>query len=187
MFARRIWMGALGVGMLGVALAACSQQAGQSAVASSPQQEEKTFTLKPDSAAVKVAFLVGQLQDLRVTERVEQGTGKVVESPLLHATLNLKNVSTNQTARLIGGKIDYIDPEGKPILPAKERRDTSFTFNAYQTDRLDPRMQTSQEIEVPFPVAALKKNTLRDIRLDLTYTPMSYKEEGVSVPVSIAE
>ncbi len=181
---RRWWMGGLGAGILGLALAACSQQ-GQSTVASSVQQTDKTFALSPNSTAVEVGFLAGQLQDLRVTERVEQATGKVVDPPLLHATLKLKDVSGNQSARLISGKLQYLGPDGKPILPAKDRRDTGFTFDTYQTNRLDPGMETSQEIEVPFPVAALENHTLRDIRLDLRYTPLPYKEESVTVPVSV--
>jgi hypothetical protein len=47
-------------------------------------------------------------------------------------------------------------------------------------------METSQEIEVPFPVAALENHTLRDIRLDLRYTPLPYKEERVTLPVSVS-
>jgi len=180
---RRWWIGGLGAGIL--ALAACSQQ-GQSTVASIAQPTEKTFTLNPNNTAVTVGFLAGQLQDLRVTEQVEQGTGKVVEPPLLHATLKLKNVSGDQAARLISGKLQYLGPDGNPILPAKDRRDTGFTFDAYQTNRLDPGTQTSQDIEVPFPRAALENHTLRNIRLDLTFTPLPYKEESVSVPVSVS-
>lgn len=180
---RMWWIGGLGAGIL--ALAACSQQGGSPA-ASAMQQTEKSFTLNPNSTALKVGFLAGQLQDLRVTEQVEQGTGKVVDPPLLHATLKLKNVSGDQAARLIAGKLQYLGSDGKPILPATDRRDTGFTFDTYQTNRLDPGMQTSQDIEVPFPGAALENHTLRDIRLDLTYTPLPYKEESVTLPVSVS-
>lgn len=178
---QKTWWGA---GVLAMALAACSQQGGQNAMAPSPQ-EEKTFTLTPDASSVKIAFLAGQLQDLRVTERVDRATGKVVDPPWLHATLKLKNVSTDQAARLISGKLQYLDAEGNPIALAKERRDTSFTFSTYQTDRLDPGMGTSQAIEVPFPAAALETKTLRDIRLELTYSPLPYTEATVTFPVSI--
>lgn len=68
---------------------------------------------------------------------------------------------------------------------AKERGDTNFTFSAYQTDRLDPGMETSQAIEVPFPTAALEGKRLREIRLELTFTPMPYSEQTVDIPVSL--
>lgn len=178
---QKTWWGA---GVLALTLAACSQQSGQTAVAPT-SQEEKSFTLTPDSTSVKIAFLTGQLQDLRITERVERGTGKMVDPPWLHATLKLVNVSTDQAARLISGKLLYLDAQGNPIALAKDRRDTSFTFSTYQTDRLDPGMETSQAIEVPFPTTAVKEKELRGIRLQLTYTPLPYKEESVTIPVSL--
>jgi hypothetical protein len=182
---QRWGIGGVAVGILALVLAACSQQQGAVA-APNAQPPEKTFTLQPNTAPVQVAFLAGQLQDLRVSERVEARTGKVLDPPLLHATLKLKNISGDQSARLISGKLQYLDPDGKPIPLSKDRQDTGFALNSYQTDRLDPGMQTSQEIEVPFPVAGLKNNTLRDIRLDLTYTPLPYKEQGITVPFSVS-
>ena len=178
---RNAWILGLGTA-LAAALAACGQKTEQSAT---PQVEEKTFNLTPASADVKASFLMGQLQGLKVTERVEQGTGKVAEPARLRATLKLKNTSTDQTARLISGKIEYMDADGKPISLAEGRRDTSFTLPSYQSDRLDPGKDISQEIDVPFPTAALKAKALRDIRLDLTYIPMPYKEETVRIPVSL--
>ena len=184
MIGRRRWTVGMIAAILGVGLAACSQQ-GQRAAGPSPQQTEKTITLNPSSTSVQVAFLAGELQDLRITEQVEGGTGKVVDPPWLHATLKLKNASGDQVARLISGKLQYLGSDGKPIPLAADRQDTSFMFNAYQTDRLDPGMQTTQEILVPFPAAGLANNTLRDIRLELTYTPQPYKEESVTVPISV--
>lgn len=184
MIPRRAWWVGLGASVVGLLLVACSQQ-GQGGTAATPQQTEKTFALKPSSADIRVAFLTGQLQDLRVTERVEAATGKVVDPPQIYATLTLKNVSTDQAARLISGKLLFLGPDGKPIPMAEARKDTSFTFNTYGTDRLDPGMQTSQEIEVPFPAAGLEKDTLRDIRVQLTYAPIPYKEDSVTIPVTV--
>jgi hypothetical protein len=175
------WIGGLGI----LALAACGQQQGQAA-ASRAQPIEKTFALKPNGAVVQVAFLAGQLQDLRVSEEVDGKTGVVVTSPLLHGTLKLKNISEDRAARLVSGKLQYLDSDGKPIRLAPDRRDTGFTLNTYQTDRLEPGVRTSEEIEVPFPTAALEKGALRGIRLDLTYTPMPYKDESVTIPVSVS-
>ena len=85
----------LGVGLLAMGLAACSQQEQQAAA---PQIEEKSFAVSPASASVKASFLTGELRDMKVTERVEQGTGKVVDPPKLRATLKIKNTSENQAA-----------------------------------------------------------------------------------------
>ena len=175
------WAGAW---LLVSSLAACSQQMGTHGVFTI-SQEEKTFSLTPARAPVKAAFLTGELQHLRVSERVEQGTSKVTDPPWLHGTLWLKNGSADQTARLIGGRIEYVDSTGKPIPLAKERGDTSFTFATYPTDRLDPGMERSQAIDVPFPVEALAGGRLRDIRLQVTYAPQPFKQETVTVPVAV--
>jgi hypothetical protein len=167
--------------MLG--LAACAQEKAQSV----PVVQDKTFAVTPATASVKAAFLTGQLQGLQVTERVEQGTGKVVDLPKLRATLKLKNDSQDRTARLVSGKIEYLDAEGKPIPLAEGRADTSFKFSSYAPDRLDPGMETSQDIEVPFPAAALKAGNLHNLRVKLFYIPSAYSEESVDIPVSLRE
>lgn len=167
---------------LGMGLAGCGQQAAQS---TAPEIQHKTFALTPATVSVKASFLTGQLEDLKVTERVEQGTGKVVDPPKLRARLRLKNASADQAARLVSGRIEYTDPEGKPIPLAEGRGDTNFKFHSYSNDRLDPGMETSQDIDVPFPAVALKEKKLRDIRLELAYIPTPYREESVHIPVSL--
>jgi hypothetical protein len=176
-----IWVGAA---LLAAGLAACGQKEEQ---ASAPQVEEKTIAVTPGTASVKASFLAGELQEMKVTERVEKGTGKVVDPPKLRATLKLKNASENRAARLISGKVEYADAEGKAIPLAEGRGDTSFKFYSYGPDRLDPGMETSQSIEVPFPAAALKDKKLKDIRLELGYIPAPYKEETVHIQVSLGK
>ena len=173
----RIWWGAV---IFLLAIAALGQAAGQRAASSAPI-DEKTIPLKPSVTFVKASFLTGELQDLRVTERVEHGTGKVVGTPMLRARLTLTNDSEDQAARLLGGKIEYIDAEGKRIPIAH----TTFPFIGVPTDRLDPGMHTSQVMEVPFPPAALKPNAIREVRLELTYLPIPYREDTVTIPVSV--
>ena len=64
----------------------------------------------------------------KVTERVEQGTGRVVSPAKLTAILNLKNSSANQTVRLVAGKILYIDATGQPIKLEDMRTAPTLTF-----------------------------------------------------------
>ena len=171
----RMWWGTV---IFLLAIATLSHAAGQSAASASPV-DEKTIPLKPSVTFVKASFLMGELQDLRVTERVERGTGKVMGAPMLRATLTVTNDSRNQAARLIGGTIEYIDSVGKQIPVAH----TTFPFIGVPTDRLDPSMHTSQVIEVPFPPAALKPNALREVSLELTYLPIPYRKDTVNIPV----
>jgi len=172
---RRTWWGAA---ILMLALAASGHAAAWMA-APVQQVDEKTIPLKPSITFVKASFLTGELQGLRVTEQVEHGTGKVMGGPVLRATLTVTNDSENQAARLLGGRIEYIDAEGKPIQVAH----TTFPFIGGPADRLDPGMHTSQVIEVPFPPTALKPNALREVGLELTYLPMPYREDTVHIPV----
>jgi len=167
-----------------LAVAACSQQSGTPAAATA-QPVEKTFTLTPSNAVMKVDFLTGQLQDLTITERVDPKSGTVVDAPELRGTLRLKNVSTDQSAQLIGGKLVFLDAKGQPIPIAKNRGDTSFTFSSFETQRLDPGQETSQSIDVPFPRGGLKADDLQTVRLDLTYLPSAYREQTVNYTVAL--
>ena len=165
-------------GFLALALSAWSLLESQS-VAASPQVDERTIPLKPSITFVKASFLTGELRDLRVTERVEHGTGRVVGEPVLRATLAVTNDSENQAAHLLGGKIEYIDPVGTKIPIAH----TSFPFIGVPSDRLDPGMHMSQVIEVPFPPGALKPNAIQEVSLELTYLPIAYRQDTVNIPV----
>ena len=170
--------------VLALALAACSQQQGQPAAASA-EPVQKTFTLTSGNTPVKVDFLTGQLKDLTITERVDPKTSKVVDRPELRGTLVLKNGSTDQSVSLIKGMLVFLDAKGQVIPIAKDRGDTSLSFNSYDTQRLNPGQETSVTIDIPFPQAGLQANDLQNVRLDLTYLPTSYREQAVNIPVAL--
>ena len=165
-------------------LAGCTQSG---SVSASPQIEDQTFALTPSTAPLEVAFLTGQVADLRVTKRVEEGTGRVVEQPTLHGTLKLTNASEDQAARLVGGQIVYLDRQGQAIPLAEGRGDAKIQFYSYGGERLDPGMESSHSIEVPFPVAALDGANLGRLQVEVTFIPTSYREETASVEVTLAQ
>lgn len=169
---------------LGATLTGCARQ---EAANTSPRIVEKTFALTPETVPVRVSFLKGELAGLKVVQRVNETTNEVVDQPKLYGTLKLKNTAADQAVHLVSGKIEYTDAGGQPISLAKDRTDTSFKFYTYQTDRLDPGMETSRSVDVPFPAAALGAKKLGDIRLELTYVAMPYHEETVAVSVSMAK
>ena len=177
---QNIWKVGCGAAVLLLAMEVVSHAAGQQ-VASPVPVEEKTIPLRPSVTFVKASFLSGELQDLRVTERVEHGTGKVVGDLLLRARLTVTNDSEDHAAHLLGGRIEYIDSTGKQILVAH----TTFPFIGRVANRLDPGMHTSQSIEVLFPPGALKPDALREVSLELTYLPIPYREDRVNIPVSL--
>jgi hypothetical protein len=149
--------------------------------------EDKVFTVTPASVQVKAGILTGEVADMKVTERVEKGSGRIDSLPKLTGTLKLKNNSTDQSVRFIGGAIQYIDAEGKTIKMEKARNNLSIKSDSYSSssERLDPGQEVTKSVDVDFPAEALKPKTLTDIRLDLIYLPSAYKNETVNLAVSI--
>ena len=159
----------------------CSQQpSGTAAVI-----EDKTDTVTPASVTVKAGIVTGEVTEMKVTERVEKGSGRLVSPAKLTGTLKLKNSSKDQAVRLVGGKILYIDAQGQPIKLEEARTEPTIKFATYGSERLDPGQDATQSVDVDFPAAALKAKKLKEIRLELTYIPSPYKEETVNFTVSI--
>ncbi len=142
---------------------------------------EKIVPLKPSITFVKASFLTGEMEGLRVVERVQPGTGKVMGTPRLEATLTVANDSRDHAARLLGGKIEYIDGKGN-MIPITGN---DFVFTRPAPDRLDPGQTVSQQIEVAFPPLALQPQGLREVSLELTFLPIPYETDTVYVPVHL--
>jgi len=135
---------------------------------------------------VKAGIITGEVTELKVMERVEQGSDRVVSPAKLTGTLKLKNTSANQTVRLVAGKILYIDAQGQPIKLEESRAEPVVTFSAYGGgERLDPGQDGTQSLDVHFPAEALKAKKLKEIRLELAYIPSPYREESINFTVSI--
>jgi hypothetical protein len=175
-------LGIAGLAGLGVIAAGC----GQPATTDTPRIEEKIFRITSETPPVRFSFLTGELSDVRVTERVNADTGEVTYGPVLKATLKVRNGAEDESARLVGGELTYIDVQGRPIKLADGRGDTGFTFGSYGDERLDPGANVSKDIDVPFPVAALKGETLGELRLRLRYVALPYRESTARIPASVA-
>ncbi len=161
----------------------CSQQpSGTAAII-----EDKTYPVTPASVTVKAGIVTGEVTELKVTERVEKGSDRVVSPAKLTGTLKLKNTSANQTVRLVAGKILYIDAQGQPIKLEESRTEPVVKFATYGSERLDPGQDATQSLDVEFPAEALKAKKLKEIRLELAYIPSPYREETINFTVSIGE
>ena len=148
--------------------------------------EEKTYAVTPAAVTVKAGIVTGEVTDMKVAERVEKGSDRIVTAAKLTGMLKLKNTSANQTVRLLEGKLRYIDAKGQPIKLEDARTEPTFKFTAYgSSERLDPGQEAIQSLDVEFPAEALKPNSLKEIRLEFAYIPSPYREETVHIPVSI--
>lgn len=106
--------------------------------------------------------MTGELTDMQVTERVEHGTGRIIQPAKLTGKLSLKNTSSDQGMRMVGG--------------------TSYG----SADRLDPGQASSHSLDAEFPAAALKAKGLKEARLELSFIPSQFREETLNFTVSIA-
>jgi len=175
----------VGVMMVTTAVAAmtlgCSQQSSGPAVVI----EDKVYTVTPAAVKVKAGIVTGDVTEMKVTERVEKSSGRIVSPAKLTGKLVLKNSSKNQAVRLVGGKILYLDAQGQPIKLAEAQTEPTIKFATYGAETLDPGKDATQTMDVDFPAEALKAKKLKEIRLELVYIPSPYKEEAVSFTVSI--
>jgi hypothetical protein len=148
--------------------------------------EDKTYAVTPASLQMKAGIVTGEVSEMKVAERVEKGSDRIVTAAKLTGMLRLKNTSANQTVRLLDGKLLYIDAQGQPIKLEDGRTEPTFKFAAYgSSERLDPGQEAIQSLDVEFPTEALKDKRLKQIRLEFAYIPSPYREETVNFAVSI--
>jgi hypothetical protein len=149
--------------------------------------KDKIYSVTPDAMKVKSGIVTGELTEMKVTERIEEGSGRIASPAKLSGKLVLKNVSADQTLRLLAGKIVYIDIQDKPIVLEDNRTAPMLKVaSSYGSqERLDPGQDTTQSVDADFPVEALKAKRLKQIRLELSYIPSSFREETMNFGVSI--
>ena len=166
--------------------AACSSKSPQTA---SPVISDKTFSVTPDTVKVKAGIVGGELSGLKVVERVEEGTGRVDAPPRLSGKLVLRNLSSDQSVLLGGGKLVYIDARGQPIDLGPSRTPAQIALaESYGSSsaRLEPGENISRDVDVDFPEAALKDAALKDIRVQVKYTAEPFKREALDFPVALS-
>jgi len=153
-----------------------------------PAVAEKTYAVTPGQITVKGALVSGVLSEMKIVERVEEGSGRIDQAPRLTGKLVLTNVSKDQSLRLLGGRLLYIDTQGKPIALEDKRTEPSLKVSSSygSADRLDPGQDASQPVEAEFPAEALKAKRLKEIRLELLYIPSAYRQETMNFGVSVA-
>lgn len=166
-----------------ISLAGCSQ----SPATPTAVINDKFYAVVPDALTVRTKIVSAEVTEMKVMERVEAGSGKVTTPAKLTGKLVLKNLSGDQSVRLVGGKIVYIDVQGKPIALEDNRTAPllSMSSGGSSEQRLDPGQDSTQSIDAEFPVEALKAKRLKDIRLELSYIPTAYQQESLNFGVSI--
>lgn len=147
--------------------------------------EDRVYAVTPASMTVKAGIITGEVVELKVTERIEKCTGRIVSPARLTGTLRLENASANRAVRLVGGRILFIDAQGQRI-GLRAARAEPIAFTASGNEGLDPGQATTQALDVEVPAEALEARKLKEIRLELSYIPSPFREETVNFAVSIS-
>jgi hypothetical protein len=170
-------------------LAAVSAACTPTQSAKAPAVNDKTYAVSPADLTVKGSLLSGALTGMKIVERVEDGSGRVDQAARLTGKLVVTNLSKDQSVRLVGGNLVYIDMQGKPIALEDNRTAPTLklTSSYGAQERLDPGQDLSQPVEAEFPVAALEMKRLKEIRLELLYIPSAYRQETMNFGVSVAK
>jgi len=147
--------------------------------------EDKLYSVTPADITVRAGIVSGEITEMKVVERIEKVSGKIETPARLSAKIKLKNISADQTVRLIGGKLIYIDAQGKTIKVEEARTEPVIRFTSSSAVQLDPGQDTTQSIEVDFPAIALEAKKLKDIRFELSYVPTAFKQESANLSVVI--
>jgi uncharacterized cupin superfamily protein len=168
-------------------IAAVSLGCGQKPVVPQAAIDDKVYTVTPDKVKVTAGIVNGEVTELKVMERVEQGSGRVDTAAKLTGKLKLTNGSADQTVRLLSGRIIYIDDQGQVIKMEEARTEPAIKFAnmSNSVDRLDPGQDMTQAIDVDFPAGALKASKLKEMRIELAYIPSAYKVQTANFGVSI--
>lgn len=173
---------AIATAVLAATTAACTPPQ----TAKGPAVNDKVYAVSPAQLTVKGALISGALTEMKVVERVEEGSGRVDQPARLTGKLVVTNASKDQSVRLLGGKLAYVDAQGKPIPLEDNRTEPTLKFASYSgQDRLDPGQDSTQQVEAEFPAAALKTKRLKEIRVELQYIPSAYRQETMNFGVSI--
>ena len=148
----------------------CSPQS-----SAAPVFTDRLYTVQPDSARTQVGTVAGEIVRMKVTQRIEQDSGRILSPARLSGRLFLQNISTDQPIRVTGAHISYLDGQGQPIRLENDRAEPSMTFGSSSgaSRRLAPGQNATELLDAEFPAAALKAGALKEIqiRLELSNVP----------------
>src|SRR5256886_6798293 len=165
------WRWGLGAGLVALVAWMTLGPVQQPAAVAAPI-EERTYAVTPASVKVKAGIVMGEVTEMKVAERVEKGSDRIVTAAKLTGTLRLKNTSANQTVRLLEGKLRYIDTLGQPIKLEDARSEPILKLTSYGgSERLDPGQEAIQSLDVECPAGALKATRLKESRPAFAHIP----------------
>lgn len=152
-------------GAVAIMAIGCSPQSDAQASAIS----ERAYTLMPDAIRLQSGTIVADIVRMKVTERIEERTGRIASPAKLSGRLFLENTSLDEVLRLIGGQIVYLDAQGQAIPLENGRAEPTIQFatSSGEAGRLDPSKVTTELLYAEFPTDALRAGRLKAIQIKL--------------------
>ncbi len=161
-----------GTGMVMAAvIAAASVGCAEKPPAAAVTIENRVYELTSDQVTVTPGIVVGEVMELKVTERVEPRTGRAESPAKLTGKLKLTNSATDQVVRLIDARILYADDQGQLIAIGELGINPTpgFLASSHFPGRLDPRQEVTQSVDMELPAEAMGIRQFNDLRIHLTY------------------
>ena len=137
--------------------------------AAAPIAADRLYAVQPDEVRAQAGTIAGEIVRMKITQRIEQGSGRIVSPARLSGRLFLQNTSADQTIRVARAWISYFDADGQPILVESDSAEPGIAFGSSSgaLRRLDPGQSATELLDAVFPAAALKPGTLKQIRVRL--------------------
>jgi len=163
-----MWWTHVSLLIVSAAAAAMAQGCSPRSVAA-PIAFERLYAVQPDEVRAQAGTIAGEIVRMKITQRIEQGSGQIVSPARLSGRLFLQNTSPDQTIHVARAWIGYFGTEGQPILPESDRREPGIAFGSSSgaLRRLDPGQNATELLDAEFPAAALNAGTLKEIRVRL--------------------
>ena len=100
----------------------------------------------------------------------------------------LKNLSADRSVLIDGGKVVFADAKDRAIGLGPESVEPAIRLgDSYNTTstRLAPGQELARDIDVEFPVEALKPGRLRGIHVQINYSVAPFKRDLLEFPVAL--
>jgi len=146
--------------------------------------EDKMYSVTPASVKVRAGIVTGEVIEMKVAERIEKGSDRIVTAAKLTGTLRMKNTSANQTVRLLEGKLRYIDAQGQAIS-SRTRGPNRLSSSPVRHRAARSRAGGDPVAGRGIPRRSPEGEEAEGDPFEFSYIPSPYREETVNFAVSI--
>src|SRR3989442_8531613 len=117
--------------------------------------EGTTYAVTPAAAEVHAGIIAGEITGMRVVQRVERSSDRLISPPRLMGALRLWSSSETHSVRLVAAKIQYLHDQSRPMKLEDSRIEETFRFATYGSERLHPGQKAIQALNFPLPPDAV--------------------------------